>query len=182
MMFPTAEVIKLQENYRSRAPICEVANAVITHNEARYDKQLVPTRGPGDAVQLAECDDLAHEATFVCETIRALLKNEQIPGSEIAVLYRSSRQARLIEEGLQDHNIDYRVLGGQAFYDKKDVKDVLAYLKVLVTPHDDIALRRALDVPDGCHHLELEETRGLDLLARVALGHLVLHLASPLVG
>ncbi len=147
MMFPKAQVIKLQENYRSRAPICDVANAVISHNEARYDKALVPTRGPGDAVQLAVCDDLAHEATFVCRTIWSLIKDELVPGSEIAVLYRSSRQARLIEEGLQDNNLEYRVLGGQAFYDKKDVKDVLAYLKVLVTPHDDIALRRALDVP-----------------------------------
>ena len=147
MMFPKAEVIRLQENYRSVAPICEVANAVIAHNEARYDKSLIPTRGPGDAVHLAVCDDIAHEANFVCRTIREFIKDEKLPGSEIAVLYRSSRQARLIEEGLQEQSIEYRVLGGQAFYDKKDVKDVLAYLKVLVTPHDDIALRRALDVP-----------------------------------
>ena len=147
MMFPRAEVIKLQENYRSRAPICQVANAVIAHNEVRHQKVLVPTRGSGSTPQVVTCDDLAHEADWVCRTIRDLITDEAVPPAEIAVLYRSSRQARLIEEGLQSHNLNYRVLGGQAFYDKKDVKDVLAYLKVLVTPHDEIALRRALDVP-----------------------------------
>lgn len=147
MMFPKAEVIRLQENYRSRAPICRVANGVIAHNEARHEKALVPTRGEGEKVYSVLCTDGTHEADWITTKIRRLIHEQQVQPDEIAVLYRSARQARLIEEGLQEHGVAYRVLGGQSFYDKKEVKDVLAYLKVIVAPHDEIALRRAIDTP-----------------------------------
>ncbi len=147
MMFPNAEVIRLQENYRSRAQICRVANGVISHNEARHEKVLVPTRGEGEKVYSVLCNDGTHEAEWVTTKIRRLIHEQQVHPDAIAVLYRSARQARLIEEGLQEHGVAYRVLGGQSFYDKKEVKDVLAYLKVVVAPHDEIALRRAIDVP-----------------------------------
>lgn len=145
--FPTAQVVRLQENYRSFAPILKCANAVIRHNDSRHDKKLIPTRGSGSAVLNVKCRDPQHETDWVCGKIRTLIVDENQSGDDIAVLYRSARQARSIEEQLQAHGLSYRVLGGQSFYDKKEVKDAIAYLKCIVAPHDDLAVRRALDTP-----------------------------------
>jgi len=145
--FRGATVIKLEENYRSRAPILRAANAVVSHNKARHDKELVITRGEGPAVQLVVAADGAQEAGWVGKKIRRLVMDEGVPAKEVAVLYRSALQAKLIEEELQQHGVPYRVLGGQSMYDKKEVKDAQAYLKVLVMPRDELALRRALETP-----------------------------------
>ncbi|MCA9711592.1 MAG: UvrD-helicase domain-containing protein, partial [Myxococcales bacterium] len=140
--YPGATVIKLQENYRSRAPILRAANAVVRNNAARHDKELVITRGEGPAVQLVVAADGAQEAGWIGKKIRRMAVDEGIDASEIAVLYRSALQAKPIEEELQQHGVRYRVLGGQSMYDKKEVKDAQAYLKVLVMPRDELALRR----------------------------------------
>jgi DNA helicase-2/ATP-dependent DNA helicase PcrA len=147
MIFPRAVVIKLQENYRSRAQIIECANGVIVNNLSRHDKALIPQRGDGAKVTLVVADDGSQEASWVTGKIRKLVVDERYPPEEIAVLYRSAKQAEAIEEGLQENGIAYRVLGGQAVYDRKQVKDVLAYLRVLVSPRDDLGVRRALGVP-----------------------------------
>jgi DNA helicase-2/ATP-dependent DNA helicase PcrA len=147
MYFRNATVVKLEENYRSRPQITSAANAVIVHNQARHEKSLVPTRPTGDEVMVVTCESGEAETRWVCSRIRKLIVEEQVAPRDIAVLYRSARLARPVEETLQEHGINHRVLGGQSFYDKKETKDVLAYLKVLVTPHDDIAVRRALDTP-----------------------------------
>jgi superfamily I DNA/RNA helicase len=144
--FRDAKVIKLEANYRSKPPITTCANAVIAHNGSRHDKQLVPVRRGGDKVQLVVTNDGPGEAKWVADKIFELVR-ERISPNEIAVLYRSTRQARIIEQNLQEHGIALRVLGGQPFYDKKEVKDAIAYLKLLVLPSDEIALRRALDTP-----------------------------------
>ena len=145
--YPGAKVIKLQENYRSRAQILTAANSVVKNNKTRHDKELVITRGKGEAVQLVVADDGAQEAGWVGKKIRRLVMDEGIPADEVAVLYRSALQAKRIEEELQQHGVPYRVLGGQSMYNKKEVKDAQAYLKVLVTPRDELALRRALETP-----------------------------------
>jgi len=147
MYFRNATVIKLEENYRSCPQITSAANSVIRNNQARHDKQLVPTRPSGEDVMVVTCESSDRECTWVCDRIRKLIVEERVPARKIAVLYRSGRLARPIEGLLKEHGLDYRVLGGQAFYDKKETKDVLAYLKVLVTPKDDLAVRRALDTP-----------------------------------
>jgi DNA helicase-2/ATP-dependent DNA helicase PcrA len=160
MLFPTAKVVKLQENYRSRAPICSAANAVIRRNEGRHDKELVPTRGPGDPVTLVVAEDDVQEAQWVGRKISALIAVEQREPSEIAVLYRSAALGKAIELELQTHGVEYRVLGGQAVYDRKEVKDVLAYLKAIVAPRDELAVRRALEVPSrGVGRASLQRLR-----------------------
>ncbi|MCH9688003.1 MAG: UvrD-helicase domain-containing protein [Deltaproteobacteria bacterium] len=145
--FPGAHVIKLQENYRSRAPILRTANSVVQHNDNRHDKELVVTRGEGEPVHVVVAADGAFEASWVGSKIRRMVVDDRIAANEVAVLYRSALQAKLIEEELQQHGVPYRVLGGQSMYDKKEVKDAQAYLKVLVMPRDELALRRALETP-----------------------------------
>jgi superfamily I DNA/RNA helicase len=144
--FRETKVIKLESNYRSKPPITTCANALIAHNGSRHDKQLVPMRRGGDKVQIVVTNDGPAEAKWVADKIFELVR-ERVSPNEIAVLYRSTRQARIIEQNLQEHGIALRVLGGQPFYDKKEVKDAIAYLKLLVLPSDEIALRRALDTP-----------------------------------
>jgi superfamily I DNA/RNA helicase len=144
--FRDAKVIKLEANYRSLPPITTCANALIAHNTSRHDKQLVPKRRGGEPVKHVITPDGAMEAKWVADKILELTR-ERVPAGEIAVLYRSTRQARMIEQHLQEHGIAFRVLGGQPFYDKKVVKDATAYLKLLVMPSDEIAVRRALDTP-----------------------------------
>ncbi|HET6583176.1 MAG TPA: UvrD-helicase domain-containing protein, partial [Nannocystaceae bacterium] len=170
-LFPGTKVVKLEENYRSRAAILECANAVVRNNKARNDKKLVPTRKGGDKVQLVVAGDGAEEAQWIGRRIRKLLVEDGVSGDEVAVLYRSALQARAVEEQLQSHGIRYRVLGGQSVYDKKEVKDALAYLKTIVAPRDELALRRALETPPrgiGRQSLEL-----LKRHAASSGGHLV---------
>ena len=139
--------IKLEQNYRSYAPILRCANGLITNNRTRHDKQLVPQRRGGEKVQVVVAGDGDQETRWVGKQIYKLIHEQAMPADEIAVLYRSSKQCDPVEALLQEHGLAYRVLGGQAFYDKKQVKDVLAYLKAIVYPQDDLAIRRAVDVP-----------------------------------
>ena len=145
--FPGATTVKLQENYRSRAPILECAGAVVSNNKGRHDKDIVITRQGGELVRLVVAADGAAEARWVGKKIFALIHDHGVPSTEIAVLYRSALQAKPIEEELQAAGLPYRVLGGQSMYDKKEVKDAQAYLKALVMPRDELAVRRALETP-----------------------------------
>ncbi|MEZ4452646.1 MAG: 3'-5' exonuclease [Nannocystaceae bacterium] len=171
MYFSRAKVIKLEENYRSRAPILECANGVIANNVGRHDKVLIPQRQGGAPVDLVVAEDGEQETRWVTGKIRKLVVDERVPANDIAVLYRSAKQVAPIEESLQEHGIAYRVLGGQTFFDRKQIKDALAYLCLLVTPRDDLAVRRALDVPHRgvgsrtIAHLDAHaRARGLTLL------------------
>jgi DNA helicase-2/ATP-dependent DNA helicase PcrA len=147
MYFRDAKVIKLQENYRSRPPILEAANSCVQNNQVRHDKVLLATKSGGDPVFEVSCPDQEQESKWVGRKIRELIYDLRVPANEIAVLYRSARQAKPIEEYLQADGIPYRVLGGQSFQDKKEVKDAMAYLKLIVAPYDELALRRAMDTP-----------------------------------
>lgn len=146
-MFAGAATVKLEYNYRSRPHILACANSVVRNNTARNDKTLIPTKKGGEPVDLVVAADGDQEAQWVGRQIRKLLVEQDISGTEIAVLYRSAMQAKAIEEQLQLHGIRYRVLGGQSVYDKKEIKDALAYLKAIVSPRDELALRRALETP-----------------------------------
>ncbi len=164
--YPGAVVIKLEENYRSRAQILRAANAVVSNNTARHEKQLRITRGEGTPVQLVVAADGVLEAAWIGRKIRHMVVEDGVPSNEVAVLYRSALQAKLIEEELQQHGVPYRVLGGQSMYDKKEVKDAQAYLKVLVMPRDELALRRALETPPRGIG-----ARSMDRMAAWARGH-----------
>ncbi len=144
--FPDAKVIKLEQNYRSTANILDAANQVIALNENRKDKALWTQEGPGEMIRLYRAGDEREEAAWVCQQIRAL----QMQGEDYArsaVLYRTNAQSRVIEEAFVQSGIRYRMYGGLRFYDRKEVKDILAYLRVMVNPSDDISVRRIINVP-----------------------------------
>jgi len=144
--FPDATVIKLEQNYRSSANILDAANQVIALNENRKDKALWTEEGPGEMIRLYRAGDEREEAAFICEQIRALaMQGEDY--ARFAVLYRTNAQSRVIEEAFVQSGIRYRMYGGLRFYDRKEVKDILAYLRVMVNPADDISLRRIINVP-----------------------------------
>lgn len=144
--FPDAMVIKLEQNYRSSANILDAANQVIAHNEKRKDKALWTEQGPGEAIRLYRAGDEREEAAWVCQQIRGLGAQGE-DASRFAVLYRTNAQSRVIEEAFVQSGIKYRMYGGLRFYDRKEVKDILAYLRVMINPADDVSLRRIINVP-----------------------------------
>ena len=145
--FPGAKVIKLEENYRSTPPILRAANAVIEKNKTRHGKTLWTSREGGEPIDLVAAPDEQAEATFVAETIDYLVAHKRFQLRDIAILYRATKQSEAIEEALRQAHIEYHVIGGTAFFERKEVKDAIAYLKLLAYPHDEIALRRVINYP-----------------------------------
>ena len=145
--FPGAVTIKLEENYRSTDVILNAANAVIEKNVHRHGKTLWTRRSGGEPIEVIACPDEQSEASFIAEEIDRLVAQANYSLRDFAVLYRSNMQTPPIEEALRQARIDYRVVGGQAFYDRREVKDAIAYLKLLVFPHDELALRRVINYP-----------------------------------
>jgi DNA helicase-2/ATP-dependent DNA helicase PcrA len=144
----TATMVKLEENYRSTATILEAANALIAHNSERIDKVLRPTRGEGEPIHLIRCDDEIAEAEAVVHRMRMLdAAHPDLRWGDMAVLYRTNAQSRALEESLVRWGIPYLVVGGLRFYDRREIKDVLAYLRLLVNPADTVSLLRVLNVP-----------------------------------
>jgi DNA helicase II / ATP-dependent DNA helicase PcrA len=144
----TATMVKLEENYRSTATILEAANALIAHNSERIDKVLRPTRGEGEPIHLVRCDDEIAEAEAVVHRMRMLdAAHPDLRWGDMAVLYRTNAQSRALEESLVRWGIPYLVVGGLRFYDRREIKDVLAYLRLLVNPADTVSLLRVLNVP-----------------------------------
>ena len=145
--FPGAVVTKLEQNYRSRASILNVANAAIEKSRKRpYAKVLKTTREGGSPVRMCVLAEPQEEAKFVAAEIRKL-EREGTDLREIAVLYRSNTQAKLLEEELRIAGIAYRVFGGTKFFDRKEIKDGIAYLRVALNPRDELALRRIVNTP-----------------------------------
>ncbi|MSP59134.1 MAG: hypothetical protein EXR72_02135 [Myxococcales bacterium] len=145
--FPGARRITLEENYRSTPMILDAANALIAHNPRRHPKRLFTTRPSGDKLQLVVAPDPDHEARFVAEEIDLLRERRGFKARDCAILYRSNIQSRQFEEALRAQRIPYRMIGGQAFYERKEVKDAIAYLKAVLHPRDEIALRRIINYP-----------------------------------
>lgn len=145
--FPGAKVIKLEENYRSTQIILAAANAVIARNPRRHPKQLFTSKQGGDLIEVVACPDDHAEAQFIAEDIERSVAEDNLSLRDVAVLYRSNALVAPIEEALRRARIAYRVVGGQAFFDRKEIKDATAYCKLLVFPHDEIALRRVLNYP-----------------------------------
>jgi Superfamily I DNA and RNA helicases len=144
----TRTLIKLEENYRSTATILQAANVLIEKNTERIDKILRPTRPPGHPIVCYQAEDEMAEAEFVVNTIRRL--HSQNPNSswgDFAILYRTNAQSRPFEEVLLRWGIPYTVVGGLRFYDRKEIKDVLAYLRVVLNPADSFSLLRIINVP-----------------------------------
>ncbi len=146
--FAGAKVIKLEQNYRSRSPVLEVANAVIEKRpDTKHKKVLFTSKAGGDKVRVAVCPTPEVEAAFVARELRSSMKDSNIRPKEMAVLYRSNGQAKLVEDALREQGVPYRVVGGQQFYERKEVKDVLGYLKLALNRFDEISLRRIINYP-----------------------------------
>ena len=144
--FPDATVIKLEQNYRSTANILDAANQIIAHNEGRKEKKLWTEDGEGEKITLYAAADERDEAAWICQRIRQLQRGGTPYGS-IAILYRMHALSRVLEETLMRAGIPYHVYGGTRFYDRREVRDVLAYLRVIQNPADDISLSRIINVP-----------------------------------
>jgi DNA helicase-2/ATP-dependent DNA helicase PcrA len=146
--FPGARVVKLEHNYRSTKPILDVANAVIARRtDAKWRKVLFTERLGGAKATLAVADTPESEAAWVGRRIRRLVRDEGVHPRDVAVLYRSNGQSRLVEEALREQGIPHRVVGGAQFFERKEVKDVLSYLKVALNPADEVSLRRIVNHP-----------------------------------
>lgn len=144
--FPEAKVIKLERNYRSSANILDAANQVITGNKNRMDKSLWTEREDGDKIVLCTVNNEYEEAEWVAGTVDAIRKTGE-SYSGCAVLYRSNAQSRVIEEKFMSSGIPYRIYGGLRFYDRQEIKDALAYIRLIINPTDDVSLRRIINVP-----------------------------------
>ena len=144
--YPDATVIKLEQNYRSTGNILDAANQLIAHNADRKDKTLWTEHGEGDKITCYCAQDEREEAAWIIQQIQEL-KKTGIQYGDIALLYRTNAQSRIPEEVLMQAGIPYRVFGGQKFYERKEIKDILAYLRVIANPADDISLTRIINVP-----------------------------------
>ena len=144
--YPDARVIKLEQNYRSTANILDAANQVIAHNVGRKEKALWTDAEAGEQIHLYKAGDEREEAAWLCERIKRLQK-AGMPYAQMAILYRNHSLSRVIEEMLIRAGIPYKVFGGTRFYDRKEVRDALAYLRVIVNPADDVSLVRIINTP-----------------------------------
>ena len=144
--YPDAVVIKLEQNYRSSSTILDAANQVIAHNRGRKDKRLWTQMGEGEKIRIFLAQDERDEAAWIADSIRQMTRSGEKMG-DTAILYRTNAQSRVLEEILMRAGIPYKVFGGQKFYDRKEIRDIIAYLRVIVNPSDDISLRRIINVP-----------------------------------
>jgi DNA helicase-2/ATP-dependent DNA helicase PcrA len=145
--FPDVTVVVLEQNYRSTQRILSAANAVIANNLGRKPKELWTDKGDGDKIVRFHGDDEVDEAQWVTREIAKLHDGGTYRWSDIAVFYRANAQSRVVEEHLTRHGIPYKVIGGTRFYDRKEVKDALAYLKAVWNPTDEVSVKRILNTP-----------------------------------
>ena len=146
-VYPDACVIKLEQNYRSTQNILDAANAVIRNNEGRKDKSLWTDEGVGEKVHFRKFDSALEEASFIADEISSLKRAGKLEYSETAVLYRTNAQSRLIEEKFVLNGIPYDLVGGTNFYSRREIKDLLCYLKTIDNARDDVAVKRIINVP-----------------------------------
>lgn len=145
--FDVRHQIKLEQNYRSYSNILDSANALISHNSRRLGKNLRTTQGPGEPVRVYEAPTDLAEAQWMVDEIRQLARNDGFERREIAVLYRSNAQSRVIESALFNAAVPYRVYGGLRFFERAEIKHALAYLRLLENPHDDTSFMRVVNFP-----------------------------------
>ncbi|MEG1483387.1 DNA helicase PcrA [Clostridium sp.] len=145
--YPAAKVIKLEQNYRSKGNILEAANVVIVNNTNRKDKELRTEQESGDKIKVYRAYSDSDEGDFVATNIKEIKEEEERNFKDFAILYRTNAQSRIFEECLRRKDIPYKIVGGTRFYDRKEIKDIIAYLKVMVNPEDSISLKRIINVP-----------------------------------
>ena len=174
--FPGAKVVRLENNYRCTDQILDLANRLVKHNKGRYDKTLIAHKSSQHPVRFAEFESEVEEAEKLVAEIKYLIEEKNFPASSIAILFRTNEQPRVFETELRRMDIPYVLVGSQSFFDKKEVRDLMAYLKALAFPQDDISLMRIINTPtrgigastvekistravqQGCHFFEAVES------------------------
>ncbi len=145
--FPGASIITLDENYRSTNRILRAANAVIAHNKSRYEKELWSAKGEGEKIGIYLGQNEKKEALFIVEKIEEICLQSHINFADVAILYRTNAQSRALEDVLLQKSFPYTIIGGLSFYQRKEIKDILAYLRLFVSPSDPVAFARTINVP-----------------------------------
>ena len=145
--FPNAGVVRLEENYRSTPPILELANVVISANTSRMGKTLRPTRTGGERIALVRSLDERDEAEWVMQEILSRRAQRGLALRDVAILYRTNAQSRALEDACRRHTIPYRLVGTVRFYDRREIRDLMSYLRLFANPSDDEAFRRAIGAP-----------------------------------
>ncbi len=145
--FPDAKIVKLEQNYRSTNTILEASNKLISHNPKRHSKKLWSSKGSGEKIKVRCFENEEVEANGIADWLTYLNKIMQIPLDHCAVLFRTNQQSRPIETALRKEGISYHLVGGQSFFDRREIRDVVAFLKTFVNPDDDVSLLRIANVP-----------------------------------
>ncbi len=145
--FPGAKIVRLEMNYRSTEPILEAANRLISHNPARHEKKLISFLGRGEPIETVACDDEEREAESVVFDIVGKAERRAMSFAQFAVLFRTAPQMRVFETLLRANDVPYVLVGGMSFFDRKEVRDLLAFVKLMVNPRDEVAFLRVVNVP-----------------------------------
>ncbi len=145
--FPDHKLIRLEQNYRSTQTVVEAANNLIKHNTRQIHKRLWTTNPKGEKIRILRGEDESHEGRKIASDIFERVMRKHLRYSQFAILYRTNAQSRPIEEALRKQGIPYRIVGSLEFYKRKEIKDALAYLKVVINPHDDVSLLRIINLP-----------------------------------
>jgi len=160
--FPEAVIVRLEQNYRSTQVILDAASAVISQNRGRKEKTLWTEKKGGEPILYMRAGDEIEEADFITRAVREARQKD--PNTMVAVLYRTNSQSRAIEDALMREGVPYRIIGGVRFYERKEIKDVLAYLRLVINPHDDVSFRRVVNVPTrGIGKTVMEALDAVDL-------------------
>ena len=160
--FPGTKIIKLEQNYRSTKPILDAANAVIAHNPKKYEKNLWTENKEGNMPKLHIAKNEYDEASYIVEQIEHLRREEYFKYSDFTILYRTNAQSRAIEDILRRENIAYKIIGGLKFYERKEIKDTISYLRLIQNPSDNLSLQRIINEPKrGIGKTSLEKVEAL---------------------
>ena len=177
--YPDSQKVLLEQNYRSTQNVLDAARAVIDRNKYRTPKALFSERGAGDKIILYEAVDDHAEASYVVDTIQTLTSGGKGRGGDIAVMYRTNAQSRLLEEAFLRSGMAYRLVGAQRFYGRREVKDMIAYLRLVQNPSDEVSLGRVINVPPrGIGGKTLENLLATARQAQASAGDVLIDLAA----
>lgn len=168
--FPEAKVVKLEQNYRSTQTIVKAASQLISNNSERKDKTLFTENEPGTKIQVREENNEYDEARWVVKRIQSYLNSGEYSLGDMAIFYRTNAQSRVLEEQLRMNAIPYQILGGVRFYERLEIKDALGYLKMMINPDDDMALKRIINTPTrGIGKTTVEQIEQLSIERKVTM-------------